>query len=228
MIDLFYGFDPREEVGCSTFVSSVVHHASVPVAMTPLHLGGMRGFYAAGERDGSNAFTYARFLIPYLMNFSGWAIFMDGADMIVRADVAELMPMRPLDKAVMVVPHDYRTKHPRKYVGTSMEAANEDYPRKNWSSVMLINCAHFAWRDMTPRKVATMKGSELHRFSFIPDDRIGFLPVEWNWLCQEFGPNPDAKVLHYTIGLPGFPHYNCTEHAADWFAARNTATHIAT
>ena len=225
MIDLYYGFDPREEVGCTTFVSSVIHHASVPVKLAPLHLGGMRGFYAAGQRDGTNSFTYARFLIPYMQGFTGWAIFMDGADMIVKADVAELIALREMDKAVMVVPHSYKTRHPRKYIGTPLEADNDDYPRKNWSSVMLINCSHFAWRQLTPEKVAAMKGPDLHRFGFIPEERIGYLPATWNWLTDEYGPNPDAKVLHWTAGLPIWTHYENAPHAEAWRAAHSKANH---
>lgn len=225
MIPLYYGFDPREEVGTHTFVSSVVHRASHPVSLVPLHLRLFRSFYSAGQRDGTNAFIYTRFLIPFLQDFKGWAIFCDGADMVMRADVAELWALRDHYKAVQVVQHDYKTKHPRKYVGTSMEAANADYPRKNWSSVMLINCGHFAWRQMTPEAVESMSGPELHRFGFIPEDRIGELPAEWNWLPQEYGENPDAKLLHYTCGIPAWESYKDTPQAADWFVANAMVNH---
>jgi len=104
-----------------------------------------------------------------------------------------------------------------------MESPNEDYPRKNWSSLMLINCGHFAWRQMTPEKVSQMSGRELHTFSFIPEDRIGALPIEWNWLADEYGENPQAKLLHWTAGIPAFPHYQNTPHAADWRAAHQRA-----
>src|SRR5690606_36000298 len=100
----------------------------------------MLSMYRGGQRDGTNAFIYSRFLIPYLQNYKGWALFVDGADMIVKGDLAELWALRDKAKAVQVVKHDYRTKHPRKYVGTQMEADNRDYPCKNWSSVMVINC----------------------------------------------------------------------------------------
>jgi lipopolysaccharide biosynthesis glycosyltransferase len=73
-------------------------------------------------------------LIPELMNFAGFAIFVDAADMLCRGDLTELWSMRDKNFAVQVVKHDYRTKHPRKYVGTELEADNQDYPRKNWSA----------------------------------------------------------------------------------------------
>lgn len=209
MIDLFYGFDPREEVGAHTFVSSVIHNTRETVRFTPL-----RG----DQKDGSNAFTYARFEIPRLMGYHGHAIFADGSDMVCRADIAELWEMRDVLSAVQVVKHEYTTKHPRKYVGTSMETVNEDYPRKNWSSLMLINCAHYAWRYLDDKP---------HRFGFIPDDRIGELPKAWNWLVDEYGENDEAKLLHWTAGIPAWPHYATAPMADEWAMASLKVNHAA-
>ena len=181
----------------------------------PLHLPMFLSFYAAGQRDGTNNFIYTRFLVPFLQDFRGWAIFADGADMLCKADISELWALRDHYKAVQVVKHDYETKHPRKYVGTQMEAANKDYPRKNWSSLMLINCAHYAWRQMTPEKVAAMSGADLHRFNFMQEQFIGELPPEWNWL-DEYGENAEAKLIHWTTGTPAFKYYKAAPHAADF------------
>lgn len=225
-IQLFAGFDEREEVGYHAFCSSVIQHATVPVSITPLSLSTVQRIYGAGHRDGSNGFIYLRFLIPYLMRFEGWAIFCDGSDMLMRADIAELADLYDPYKAVQVVKHDYRTKHPRKYIGTPMEADNADYPRKQWSSVMLINCGHYAWRDMTPAKVAAMTGRHLHRFEFIDDNRIGELPKEWNHLVGEQEENPAAKLVHFTLGIPRMQHYQACDYSPEWYeqAARmNTA-----
>ena len=216
MINLFSGFDLREEAGTWAFCSSVVEHCTTPISITPLHLPMFTSFYPPSMRDGSNAFSFTRFLIPFLQGFTGHALFCDGADMICKADISELWALRRGDMAVQVVKHDYKTKHPRKYVGTRMESDNRDYDRKNQSSVMLINCSHFAWRTMTPEKVASMSGADLHRFAFIPEDRIGDLPPEWNWLTDEHGANREAKILHWTAGVPLFPHYKHSPHAADY------------
>jgi lipopolysaccharide biosynthesis glycosyltransferase len=227
-IRLFAGFDEREEVGYHAFCSSVIERSTVPVSFTPLSLNTVQKVYGAGHRDGSNGFIYLRFLIPYLQQYEGWAIFVDGADMICNADIAELWALRDPFKAVQVVKHDYKTKNPRKYVGTAMESVNADYPKKQWSSVMLINCAHYAWREMTPEKVAAMPGSYLHRFEFIPERYIGDLPKEWNHLVMEQEPSDDAKLIHFTLGVPGFPQYRHCEHADKWFgsvARMNHATH---
>ncbi len=220
MIQVYAGFDEREAIGYHAFCASVIKHCSEPVSIAPLSLKSLEKVYHGGQRDGTNAFIYSRFLIPFLQDFKGWALFVDGSDMLSKADLAELWAMRDAFKAVQVVKHDYKTKHPRKYVGTKMEADNADYPCKNWSSVMLINCAHYAWRQMTPDAVEKLPGSFLHRFQFIEPRLVGDLPLEWNWLCQEYGENPDAKLLHFSIGIPSFPAYKDGPHAADWFEAK--------
>ena len=224
MIPLYAGFDDREEVGFHTFTSSVIHRASLPTQIIPLHLPMLKG-YTAGARDGTNAFIYSRFLIPWLQGYRGHAIFMDGADMVMNADIADLWKLKDVFKAVQVVKHDYQTKHPRKYVGTRMEAENSSYRCKNWSSVMLINCAHYSWRQITPETVGKMSGSDLHSFSFIQDRFVGDLPKEWNWLADEYGENNEAKVIHYTAGIPGFPHYKDTPMASRWFRANKQITY---
>lgn len=225
MIPVYAGFDPREEVGYHTFASSLIHRASEPVSITPLHLPMLAPIYNGGARDGTNAFIYSRFLVPYLQDFRGFAIFVDGSDMIMQGDIAELWALRNPFKAVQVVKHRYKTKHPRKYIGTKMEAENRDYPAKNWSSVMLINCAHYAWRDMVPSEVAECSGRHLHRFEFIPERFVGDLPKEWNWLADEYGPNPNAKLLHWTAGIPAWKHYTDAPHADEWAAAALKVTH---
>jgi hypothetical protein len=226
VIFLYSGHDPREEAGTHVFNSSVIEHCTSPLAIMPLHMPMFQSFYPPSHRDGTNAFIYTRFLCPFLQNYTGWALFCDGADMLCKADISELWALRNEHKAVQVVKHDYRTKFPRKYLGTQMEAPNHDYPRKQWSSVMLINCAHYAWRQMTPEKVVSMTGPELHRFSWIPDEQIGELPKVWNWLCQEDGANPDAKIVHYSIGVPAFPAHKHSPHAADFFRQLERVNHV--
>jgi len=216
MIPVFVGFDPREEAGTHAFTSSLLEHASAPVSIVPLHAPLFRSFYAPGVRDGSNSFTYHRYLIPFLQGFTGSAIFCDGADMLLKADIAELWALRDCYRPVQVVKHDYRTKWPRKYLGTRMESDNRDYERKQWSSVMIINCMHMRWRQMTPETVQAMSGEQLHRFCWMDDDEIGELPKVWNWLCDEDGANPDAKLLHFTAGVPLFPAHKHSPHAADY------------
>ena len=213
-IPIFIGYNPREAVAYHVCANSIIRHASQPVAIIPLALNLFQD-YTETHTDGSNQFIYSRFLVPHLMGFKGWAIFIDG-DMIVRGDIVELWNLRESDKDVMVVKHDYKTRMTEKYLG----AKNEDYPRKNWSSVILWNCSNHPIQRLTPAFIEKSTGAELHRFSWINDDRIGELPPEWNWLPDEYGSNPDAKLLHYTLGTPCFHEFATTNMADEWHRER--------
>ncbi len=209
MINLYVGFDQREAVAYHAFCQSVIEHASEPVCFIPLAKKALGEF--DGQRDGSNAFIYSRFLVPYLNGYQGHAIYADG-DMICQADIAELWEMRDVRKDVQVVKHDYKTKVTHKYLG----AKNEDYPRKNWSSLILWNCASFPNKILTPEVVANSTGEYLHRFQWLQDDRIGELPEDWNWLSTEYPDNAEAKIVHYTIGTPCFADYKHSPMAGIW------------
>ena len=213
MLTIYVGFDPREACVYHTFCQSVIENASGPVAFIPLHSPMLGDF--DGQQDGTNAFIYSRYLIPYLQDYKGFAIFVDG-DMHVTDDIYKLYDLRDESKAVQVVKHDYQTKQSRKYIGTPIENDNVDYPRKNWSSVMLFNCEHPSNRFLTPENVADSGGAVLHRFQWLDDDLIGELPKEWNHLVIEYEPNPRAKLVHHTLGSPGFSHYAECETSRDW------------
>jgi hypothetical protein len=210
MIRLFVGFDQREAVAFHTFCQSVIETTSMPVAITPLALPNLAG-YRETHSDGSNAFIYSRFLTPYLSGFQGWAIFADG-DMICRSDLAGLWQLRDERYALQVVKHDYKTKAPVKYLGNK----NENYPRKNWSSLMLIQCGHPKHRILTPEFLQGQSGKFLHRFEWLADEDIGDLPMSWNWLTTEYDDRPDADLLHYTLGTPCFRDYADAPMAEVW------------
>ena len=195
------GFDQREAIAYHVFCQSVIDLATVPVHFLPLAENSLNQ-YKELHADGSNQFIYSRFLTPYLMNFSGWAIYADG-DMVCQADISELWSLRDESKAVQVVKHDYKTKSLKKYLGN----INEDYPRKNWSSLILWNCSHPENSILTPDFIQGQPGSYLHRFSWLKDDLIGELEAEWNWLAIEYPENPNAKIIHYTLGTPCFKDY---------------------
>ena len=149
MISIYIGYDSRESVAYHVCSNSIIRHGTVPVSINPLSLKLLQN-YEELHTDGSNQFIYSRFLVPYLQNYSGWAIFIDG-DMILRDDIKQLYEMRDESKAVQVVQHDYKTRMKVKYLG----AKNEDYPRKNWSSVILWNCGHERNKILTPEFVQT-------------------------------------------------------------------------
>jgi hypothetical protein len=201
-IDLAVGFDQREAVAYHTFVQSVIEKASIPVRFMPLNVKSLSG-YKEVHSDGSNEFIYSRFLVPYLMNFKGWAIFADG-DMVCLSDIKILKSYFAPDKAVTVVKHNYKTKYKTKYFGQK----NEDYPRKNWSSIIIWNCEHPKNKILTPKFIGQKEGSFLHRFKWIKDEEIGELPKSWNWLAMEYKEKNDLDLIHYTLGTPCFKDYS--------------------
>ena len=217
IINVVVGFDQRESIAYHTFCQSIVEKASLPVAFIPLAINTLKD-YKETHTDKSNDFVYSRFLTPHLQDFKGWAIFADG-DMICQADIKELWDLRDTSKALLVVKHDYQTKSHQKYLGN----INENYPRKNWSSVILWNCAHPKHSILTPEFVANQTGKYLHRFSWLDDADIGELPPEWNWLAIEYPENRNAKLIHFTLGTPCFKDYKNTEMADIWHKAYKRA-----
>lgn len=211
MITIFCGYDAREAIGFHVFAQSVIARASVPVALVPLA--------AMGLPQGSNAFTLSRFLIPFLMGYRGRAIFADASDMLMLGDVAELAELFDPTFAVQVVKREnYSTKHKIKYRGTLMECPNVDYPRKNWASLMLMNCGHQSWQGMGPDDIALWKPLDLLQLQWI--DAIGELPEAWNRIVDEGQPVEGAKLMHWTAGVPGLAHYTDAPGAEHWHAAR--------
>jgi hypothetical protein len=202
MLNLFCGYDQREAPGYHVFCASVLHRASIAVAFTPLH--------SRGRAEGSNAFTMSRFMVPWLMGYKGRAVFADAADMVCLEDVRKLqdiMEAMSADKSVLVVPHAYKTRNRVKYIGTPMESPNTDYPRKNWASLMVINCEHPAWREAHPDNLTAVHMGHYLELRHLPDESIGRLEDRWNVLVDE-GQDPHrAAILHWTAGIPGFEYY---------------------
>jgi lipopolysaccharide biosynthesis glycosyltransferase len=216
-INMVVGFDQRESIAYHTFTQSILDKSSLPVSFTPLAINTLKGYHET-HAEKSNDFVYSRFLTPYLNGFSGWAIFADG-DMICQADIKELWDLRDESKAVLVVKHDYKTKAQKKYLGNS----NTDYPKKNWSSLILWNCAHPKHSVLTPDFISNQIGKFLHRFSWLEDEDIGDLPKDWNWLAIEYPENKNAKLIHYTLGTPCFKEYWDSEMSEIWHSTQKRA-----
>jgi hypothetical protein len=132
--------------------------------------------------------------------------------MICRSDLVNLWNLRREEFAVMVVKHNYRTKSKQKYLGNK----NEDYPRKIWSSLILWNCAHPKNASLTTEFVERKEGAFLHRFAWLEESEIGALQIEWNWLATEYEDNPNAHLIHYTLGTPCFRSYQTAPMSSDW------------
>ena len=201
-IPVYVGYDPREAVAFPVFCHSVMTRTKAQVSFTPV---------CGNQEDASNTFSKARFNIPEMNGYRGWAIWADG-DMLCRADIQELWDLRKPGYDVMVVKHDYRTKHKTKYLGQR----NEDYPCKNWSSLMLIDCGNPVWRRPAYKKLFDGPAGLLHRFEFLEDDRVGELPKEWNFIVGEQEPFEGVKIAHFSIGLPCWRPYKDWPFAEEW------------
>ena len=210
IVDIVVGFDQRESVAYHTFTQSVIENSTIPVRFLPLSMSFLSN-YKEVHKDGSNDFIYSRFLVPYMMNFKGWAIYADG-DMVCLEDIKKLWNLRDNKYAVQVVKHDYKTKITEKYWGNK----NEDYPRKNWSSLILWNCEHESHKILTPDFIQNQSGAFLHRFSWVKDEEIGELQKEWNWLAMEYEEKEAINLIHYTIGTPCFKEYENKSLSQHW------------
>ena len=166
----------------------------------------------------SNDFAFSRWLVPYLCGYDGAALFID-CDMMFRSDIKELFDLFDPRYAVQVVKHNHVPEETVKYLGTIQTR----YHRKNWSSVMLFNCAKCD--ALTPEYVNSAHGLDLHQFRWLEDDLIGELPQEWNHLVGYNSPNPAAKNVHWTIGGPYFDEFRDAEFAEEWFAERRDMEH---
>ena len=213
MIRVFIGFDPRESVAFHVLSQSIHARASQPVSIAPIMLSQLHGLMTrARDPLQSTDFSFSRFLTPFLCDYQGWAVFMD-CDMLVLDDIVKLWGLRDENYAVQVVKHDHIPKEDTKFLGS----AQTRYEKKNWSSVMLLNCAKC--KILTPDYVNTASGLDLHRFHWLDGDHlIGDIPHSWNHLVAYDPSKPTTEIsnLHFTSGGPYFNEYHNTEYADEW------------
>lgn len=221
---VFVGWDSREPEAYAVCAHSLERHASIPVVVTPIKREELRaqGLYRR-ESDplAATEFTYTRFLTPHLAGFQGHALFCD-CDFLWTGDIAELVALIDPTKAVSCVQHDHRPTETKKMD----DAVQTQYPRKNWSSMMVFNCAHPSVRKLDVDTVNAQTGAYLHRMQWAGDEEIGAIPETWNWLegwCKT-APGEVPKVIHYTRGGPWFEQWQDVEFAdlwrAEWAAAQ--------
>ena len=80
-------------------------------------------------------------------------------------------------------------------------------------------------RHLTPDVVEKADPAHLHRFKWLDDNRIGELPIEWNWLAEEYEVNNNANLIHYTLGTPCFKEYKNCAQSKDWHTAYKNMKH---
>ncbi len=232
---IYIGWDWSEDEAWQVCAHSLRKHSSVPLDIRPLsseHPLMTRPYYhkvnqmydRLTESSFSTMFSYARFLVPILEDYRGWAMFID-CDFLFRRDVKELFDLREDDKAVMVVQHDHQPTEGLKMGGVIQTG----YRRKNWSSMVLWNCGHRAhmlagpFRGINTEKVNTMHPGWLHGFDWLELEQIGKLPSEWNWLEGHSNPEADPAGVHFTRGGPWLPGYENVAYADEWRAMHSEA-----
>jgi lipopolysaccharide biosynthesis glycosyltransferase len=199
MLRIFIGYDPRQPVSYNVLQQSIFRTSSKPVAITPLILNPSKENNLHSDkivnqlplkRTGLTHFTFSRFLVPYLCNYEGWALFLD-IDMLVKGDIAELFAMADDKYSVMV------SKNKHKF---------------EWASAMLFNCAKC--KVLTPEYIETANG--LHTIDWVKEEEIGDFPREWNHLVGYDKPRNDPKLIHFTQGNPYAPETWDSEHGDAW------------
>lgn len=229
MRSIYIGFDPREAEAFAVCRHSLRRlSGDIPVRAICLDDMRRKGLYwrPTSTRDGrmwddiseapmATEFAISRFLTPVLAK-RGWALFMD-CDVLSRADVNELFDQADPRYAVMCVQHKHEPPP-----GVKMDGQLQTlYRRKNWSSVMLLNCDHPANEALTVNLINTVPGRDLHSFSWLKDDEIGAIDPAWNFLVGHTDASVAPKLVHFTEGGPWFEAYRDVPYAEEWRAERS-------
>lgn len=215
-LKIFVGWDPREDIAWKVCRHSILRRTNPnKVSITPLIQSVLRaeGLYNRPiDTKAATEFSLTRFLTPYLAGDSGYAIFVD-CDFLFLTDITEVLKEIDPSKAVSVVKHDYQPSETMKMDGFIQHA----YPRKNWSSFIVFNCAHPAVRLLTPAVVNSADPAYLHRFGWLADSQIGRIDKGWNYL-EGWYPSQyeNLKAVHYTLGGPWFEDKQECDFAEEW------------
>ena len=229
IIPIYIGFDHRERAATNVLIDSLYQKSSVPLSIIPLVTDQLKksGLYTrVRDPKQSTDFSFTRFLVPYLQNYKGWAMFMD-CDMLCREDINNLWIQRNDKYSLMCVKHKHIPKSNTKFLGE----IQTKYPKKNWSSLMLINCSKC--ETLTLDKVNNASGLELHRFNWLENDKlIGEIKGNWNFLVDENEidkseiTESNPPLLHWTLGGPWFKAQREIKNNfnEEWFECRKRIT----
>lgn len=185
MLKVFIGFDPRQPLAYNVLQHSIVSNSTVPVSITPLILKQL-----PIKRRGLTEFTFSRFLVPWLCNYEGTALFLD-ADMVVTGNILELFAQAD-DSDVMVM---------------------KQQARFEWASAMLFNCERC--KVLTPEYIDDTSHNPLElKWA----TKIGEFSSDWNH-CVGYAQPTEAKLYHYTKGIPVWPQTQVHVEDPIWFEA---------
>lgn len=182
-MDIYIGWDHRQPISYHVLAHSIISRASIPVRICPLVVSAL-----PMKRIGLTPFTFTRFMVPWLCNYKGWALFLD-IDMLILDDVAKLLPLCDETKTALV------SKNKLKF---------------EWASAILFNNAKC--QILTPEYVET--ATKLHGMDWA--ENVGDLPPEWNHLVGYDSPKKQVSLVHYTQGIPAFSETKDCEYSAEW------------
>ena len=201
-LNLYIGYDTKEKIASDVCEYSVKKNSSINLTVDLLikkNLEEKKLLYRKDDKLSSTEFTFSRFLVPFLNEYKGWAIFCD-CDFLWTGDIKRLLDKKDEKYAVMCVQHDYNPKSEIKMDGRQQLM----YPRKNWSSMVLWNCSHPANKKIDINMVNNETGKFLHRFGWLEDKLIGNLDYKWNWLVGWYAETSNNKpeAIQFTEGGP--------------------------
>ena len=194
---IFIGYDHRQAVAYNVLQFSLFRRSSKPLAISPLVLPTL-----PMTRQGLTPFTFSRFLVPWLCDFQGWALFLD-IDFLALDDVAGLFALTDDRYAAMV---------------------SKNEKRFEWASMILFNCGHPANRVLTPDYVEDPQRCRTpHTMDWLAPELVGGVPGHWNHLVGYDAPRADAKLVHYTQGMPIYEETTGSEFRDAWIAEHKKA-----
>ena len=183
------------------------NHEIIPLIKSELE---EKGLYTREYQGESTDFAFTRFLVPFLSDYKGYALFCDG-DFMWRCDPQEIedyAKQSNYSPSVWVVKHPpFLTTPYKKMKGK----ANMSYPKKYWSSLMYFN--NDKCFSLTSDLVNSWSGKDLHEFAWASE--IGDLPAEYNAMVNYY-KFPNAKSVHFTDGGPWLDIHDDMLYSTEW------------
>jgi hypothetical protein len=212
---VFIGYDPLEDKAAKMLAHSIRSRTNMKLGIFPIIRDQLLAYDICDrpiDPMGSTQFSITRFLVPHLMGYQGVGVFMD-CDMLITRNILEVFDAFDPSKAIQCPQHDYTPKFDDKMGGIPQTV----YPRKQWSAFTIYNCDHPVTKQLTNTVVETASPKYLHRFEWCPDEYIGDLPLDFNFLVGEQDkPEKMPMVVHHTLGAPLFAECQDVDYADYW------------
>lgn len=189
LIHIYIGTDRSQKLATEVLQSSIRQFTNADVKFVPL-----TDLALPAPTDprhyARTGFSFARFAIPALNQFSGRAIYLD-ADMLVFRDIQELWQM-DLSGALVACQEELP-------MHVAASAPLSGTTRKKQCSVMILDCENLDW---DASKIIAGLGSEytyeqlMEELCILPENAISHdIPTHWNSL-EHYDEN--TSLIHFT------------------------------